>query len=132
VRVRGFLKYLLVSWLANAVTLGIVAALFNDIDRGSIGQLLTAAAVFGVLNTIVKPILRLLTLPIAVVTLGIAWFFVSMLMLWLTDLLVKGFNIHGFWTYVWATVAVWAVNVVIELVTLPWRRVRGSGSPAVA
>jgi putative membrane protein len=94
--------------------------------------LLTAAAVFGLLNTIVKPILRLLTLPFAVVTLGIAWFFVSMLMLWLTDLLVKGFDIHGFWTYVWATVAVWAVNVLIELVTLPWRRVRGSRSTALA
>jgi putative membrane protein len=127
-----FLKYLLVSWLANAVTLGIVAAVFADIDRGTIGQLLTAAAVFGVLNTVVKPILRLLTLPLAVVTLGIAWFFVSMLMLWLTSLLVKGFDIHGFWTYVWATVAVWGVNVVIELLTLPWRRVRRSGSPAVA
>jgi putative membrane protein len=127
-----FLKYLLVSWLANAVTLGVVAAVFDKIDRGTTGQLLTAAAVFGVLNTIVKPILRLLTLPLAVVTLGIAWFFVSMLMLWLTDLLVKGFDIHGFWTLVWATVAVWAVNVVIELLTLPWRRVRGSRSAAVA
>ena len=127
-----FLKYLLVSWLANAVTLGVVAAIFDDIDRGTIGQLLTAAAVFGVLNTIVKPILRLLTLPFAVVTLGIAWFFVSMLMLWLTSLLVKGFQIHGFWTLVWATVAVWAVNVVIELVTLPWRRSRRGRSPALA
>jgi putative membrane protein len=110
----------------------VVAAVFDKIDRGTTGQLLTAAAVFGVLNTIVKPILRLLTLPLAVVTLGIAWFFVSMLMLWLTDLLVKGFDIHGFWTLVWATVAVWAVNVVIELLTLPWRRARGSRSPAVA
>jgi len=127
-----FLKYLLVSWLANAVTLGIVAAVFDDIDRGSFGQLLTAAAVFGVLNTVVKPILRLLTLPLAVVTLGIAWFFVSMLMLWLTSVLVKGFQIHGFWTLVWATVAVWGVNVVIELVTLPWRRARSGGSPALA
>ena len=127
-----FLKYLLVSWLANAVTLGVVAAVFDDIDRGTTGQLLTAAAVFGVLNTIVKPILRLLTLPLAVVTLGIAWFFVSMLMLWLTSVLVKGFAIHGFWTFVWATVAVWAVNVLIELLTLRWRRVRGSRSPVVA
>ena len=126
-----FLKYLLVSWLANAVTLGVVAAAFDDIDAGSTRQLLTAAAVFGVLNTVVKPILRLLTLPFAVVTLGIAWFFVSMLMLWLTDLLVKGFDIHGFWTLVWATVAVWGVNVVLEIVTLPWRRARG-GSPALA
>ena len=127
-----FLKYLLVSWAANAVTLGVVAAAFDDVDAGSTLQLLTAAAVFGVLNTVVKPILRLLTLPIAVVTLGIAWFFVSMLMLWLTDLLVKGFDIHGFWTLVWATVAVWGVNVVVEIVTLPWRRARRGGSPALA
>ena len=47
-----------------------------------------AALVFGVLNTILKPILRLLTLPFAIVTLGLAWFFVSMLMLWLTALIV--------------------------------------------
>jgi putative membrane protein len=127
-----FLKYLLVSWAANAVTLGVVAAAFDDVDAGSTLQLLTAAAIFGVLNTVVKPILRLLTLPIAVVTLGIAWFFVSMLMLWLTDLLVKGFDIHGFWTLVWATVAVWGVNVVIEIVTLPWRRARRGSSPALA
>ena len=127
-----FLKYLLVSWLANAVTLGVVAAVFDNIDRGTTGQLLAAAALFGVLNTVVKPILRLLTLPFAVVTLGIAWFFVSMLMLWLTSVLVKGFDIHGFWTLVWATVAVWAVNLVIELLTLPWRRVRRSRSAALA
>jgi putative membrane protein len=127
-----FLKYLLVSWLANAVTLGVIAAAFHDVDAGSTRQLLTAAAVFGVLNTVVKPILRLLTLPLAVVTLGIAWFFVSMLMLWLTDLLVKGFDIHGFWTLVWATVAVWGVNVVVEIVTLPWRRARRGSSPALA
>ena len=128
----GFLKYLLVSWFANAVTLGIVAAAFDDVDAGSTRQLLTAAAVFGVLNTVVKPILRLLTLPIAVVTLGIAWFFVSMLMLWLTSLLVDGFQIHGFWTLVWATVAVWGVNVVVEIATLPWRRARRGGSAALA
>ena len=124
-----FLKYLLVSWLANAVTLGVVAAVFDDIDRGTTGQLLTAAAVFGVLNTIVKPILRLLTLPLAVVTLGIAWFFVSMLMLWLTSVLVKGFAIHGFWTFVWATVAVWAVNLVLDIVL---RDAGRAASPATA
>jgi putative membrane protein len=109
-----FLKYLLVSWLANAVTLGVVAAVFDKIDRGTTGQLLTAAAVFGVLNTIVKPILRLLTLPLAVVTLGIAWFFVSMLMLWLTALIIADFDIDGFWNYVWATIIVWAANLVVD------------------
>jgi putative membrane protein len=116
-----FLKYLGLSWLANAVTLGIVAGIFDNIEGGSFGQMLAAGGLFGVLNTVLKPLLRLLTLPLAVLTLGVAWFGVSMLMLKLTDLLVKGFDIHGFGTLFWATVVVWAVNVVLELVTLPWR-----------
>ena len=62
-----------------------------------------------------KPVLKLLTLPFAVITLGLVWFGVSMLMLWLTDGLVPGFDINGGWTLVWATVAVWAVNVVLDL-----------------
>jgi len=119
-----FVKYLLVSWLANAVTLGIVAAVFSDIDRGTIGQLLTAAAVFGLLNTIVKPILRLLTLPLAVVTLGIAWFFVSMLMIEITQSIVSGFAVDGFWTLVWATLIVWVVNLVLDTAPGPWRGTR--------
>ena len=47
-------------------------------------------------------------------TLGIAWFFVSMLMLWLTQKIINGFDIHGFWNYVWATILVWAVNLVVD------------------
>jgi putative membrane protein len=114
--------HLLVSWLLNAITLGVVAWIFTDVHGGTTGQLLAAAAIFGVLNTILKPILRLVTFPLAVVTLGIAWFFVSMLMLWITDGLVKGFDIDGFWTYVWATIVVWLVNVVIDLMFFLWRR----------
>jgi uncharacterized membrane protein YvlD (DUF360 family) len=55
------------------------------------------------------------TLPLAIVTLGIAWFFVSLLMLWLTDLIIGGFDIDGFRNYVWATIIVWAVNVVLDV-----------------
>jgi putative membrane protein len=110
-----FIGYLAVSWAANAVVLAIVAWIFTDVRVSTFGQLLVAAAVFGILNTILKPIMRLITLPFAVVTLGLAWFFVSMLMLWLTDLIVSGFDVKGFWTYVWATVVIWLLNVVIDL-----------------
>jgi putative membrane protein len=109
-----FVSYLLVSWALNAVVLAVVAWIFDDVHAGTTGQLLAAAAVFGVLNTILKPIMRLLTLPLAVVTLGLVWFGVSMLMLWLTSLIVSGFDVDGFWTYVWATAVIWLLNVVIE------------------
>lgn len=119
-----FLRYLLASWAANALVLGIVAAAFDDVRADTFGDLLVAAAVFGVLNTILKPILRLVTLPVAVITLGLAWFGISMLMLWLTSVIVSGFDISGFWTYVSATLAVWAVNVLLELIEHFWGRSR--------
>jgi len=123
---------LLISWLCNAIVLAVVAWIFTDITRGTTGQLLLAAAVFGVLNTILKPILRLVTLPLAVITLGIAWFFVSMLMLKLTDWIVPGFNINGFWTLVWATIVVAIVNFFIDAGFYFWGRPRRPGQTVTA
>jgi putative membrane protein len=109
------LRWLFFSWIANTVALGVAAVVLHGVNvDGSAGTLFVAAIVFGVLNTILKPILKLVTLPFAVLTLGIVWFFVSMLMLWLTDLLVGGFDIKGFGTYIWATIIVWAVNLVVD------------------
>jgi putative membrane protein len=71
-----------------------------------------------------KPILRALTLPLAFITLGLIWFGVSMLMLWLTALLVSGFAIHGFRSLIWATIVVWILNVVLDFVPGPWRGTR--------
>jgi putative membrane protein len=113
-------RWLLVSWAANAIALGVTGWILNGMSfHGSVSAVLVAALVYGVLNTILKPILRLITLPLAVVTLGLAWFFVSLLMLWLTDLLVSDFSIHGFWTYVWATIIIWAVNIPLDLILRP-------------
>ena len=117
-------KQLTLSWIANAVVLGIVVAVLQGVTVDSAGALLTAALLFGILNTILKPILRLLTLPLAFITLGLIWFGVAMLMLWLTDLLVSGFHIHGFRALVYATIIVWAVNVVLDFVPGPWRGTR--------
>jgi putative membrane protein len=112
---------LLISWLTNALVLGVVAAVLTRVHVNSAGSLLLAAAVFGVLNTLFKPLLRLITLPLAVLTFGLAWFWVSMLMLDITKALVSGFFIHGFWTLVWATVIVWVVNMALDFTPGPWQ-----------
>ena len=109
------------SWLTNALVLAIVAAVLHGVHVRNAGALLAAAAVFGALNTVLKPILRLVTLPLAILTLGIAWFFVSMLMLVITKAIVGGFHINGFWTLVLATLIVWVVNVVLDLTPGPWQ-----------
>jgi putative membrane protein len=115
------LARLAISWLTNALVLAVVAALLPNVEVHSAGSLIAAAAVFGVLNTILKPLLLLLTLPLAVLTLGIAWFFVAMLMLDLTDAIVSGFAIDGFWTLVGATVIVWLANMVLDATPGPWQ-----------
>jgi len=117
-------KQLTLSWVANAVVLGIVTAVLSGVTADTAGDLIRAALLFGVLNTVLKPVLRLLTLPIAFITLGLIWFGVSMLMLWLTSVLISGFSIHGFRALVWATIIVWAVNVVLDFVPGPWRGTR--------
>jgi putative membrane protein len=110
-----------ISWLTNALVLAIVTGLLGDVHASDTGALLAAAAVFGVLNTLLKPLLRLVTLPLAILTLGVAWFFVSMLMLVITEAIVGGFDIHGFWTLVEATLIVWAVNLMLDFIPGPWQ-----------
>jgi putative membrane protein len=117
-------RQLTLSWVANAVTLVVVTAALDGVKADSASSLIWAALLFGILNTVLKPLLRLLTLPLAVITLGLIWFGVSMLMLKLTAILVDGFSIHGFRTLVYATIIVWAVNVVLDFVPGPWRGTR--------
>ncbi len=120
-----------ISWLCNALVLGIVVWMFTTVNSGSTGELFVAAAIFGVLNTFLKPLLRLLTLPLAFITLGLAWFAVSMLMLWITDALSNGLNIDGFWALVWATIVVGIVNFLLDIVFFLWGRPAQAGTSAI-
>jgi len=123
-RLMRLAKQLTLSWVANAVVLAVVTAVLSGVTADSAGALIWAALLFGILNTILKPILRLLTLPLAFITLGLIWFGVAMVMLKLTAILVDGFAIHGFVTLFWATMIVWVVNVVLDFVPGPWRGTR--------
>ena len=109
------------SWLTNALVLGLVAAVLKDVHVDDAWALIAAAAVFGVLYTVLKPLLRFVTLPLAILTLGIAWVFVSMLMLVIAEEVVSGFDIHGFWTLVAATLIVWLANLVLDFTPGPWQ-----------
>ncbi len=110
-----------ISWLTNALVLAIVAALLSGVHVRNAGSLLAAAAVFGVLNTVLKPVMRFATLPLAVLTFGAAWFFVALLMLVITKSIVGGFHVAGFWTLVAATLIVWVVNLALDFTPGPWQ-----------
>jgi putative membrane protein len=118
-----FLLRILIAWAVDAAALALAAWIFSGISvGGSAGTLIVAALVYGILATFVKPVLKLLTLPLAILTLGIAWFFVAMFILWLTDLIISGMHIDGFWDLVGGTIVVWAVGVVADFWLFPKRR----------
>jgi putative membrane protein len=107
---------LLLRFVANVVAVWVAAKLFSGFTYGGeLGTLLAAAAALTVVNWLVRPIVKLLAIPLIVLTLGIALFFVNLAMLELAAALVHGFAIDGFWTAVGATIVVWAVNAVLHL-----------------
>jgi putative membrane protein len=102
--------YLLLSWLANIVSLLVADWIFSGVSIERWWPLILGAAVLGIANTIVKPILTLLTLPLVIVTLGLFYFVINVLMLALAEWIAPDFSIDGFWTYIGATIVVSIVN----------------------
>ena len=88
---------LLLVWILNAIALLIVAYLLPGISVASFGAALIAALVLGLLNTLVKPVLILLTLPITVITLGLFLIVLNALVFWFAGSILKGFQVAGFW-----------------------------------
>jgi putative membrane protein len=105
---------LLLRLAGNLAALWVASELLDGMTYGdSFGVLLLAAIVFTIVNWIVKPVVAILSIPLIIVTLGVAYFFVNVLMLLLTDWVVGDFEAGGFWTLVGATIIIWIVNLVI-------------------
>src|SRR5436853_5235095 len=98
---------ILIGWVIDSLAFAAAAWIFSGV-YGSTSAVIGAALVFGLLSSFIKPVLKFATFLLAILTLGIAWFFVAMFILWLTTVIVSGFHIEGFWTLVGATVVVWA------------------------
>jgi putative membrane protein len=110
---RGLLFGALIGWGVNILALIVVDWLFDSVEIGRWGPLLLGAAVLGIANTFLKPILTILTLPLIVVTLGLSYFALNILMLALAEWISPDFSIDGFWTYVGAAIVIWLVNWVL-------------------
>ena len=111
-----FLVSALVGWGINIVALLVIDSIFDSIEIGRWGSVLIGAAVLGIANAVVKPVLKILTLPLIIVTLGLSYFALNVLMLALADWIASDFSIDGFWTYVGAAIVIWIVNWVMNAV----------------
>ena len=88
---------LIFKWLLSAAALLLVATIYSGVQLHGYQAALIAALVIGLLNTLVRPILVILTLPVTVVTVGLFLFVINALMFWSAAYLLDGFNVTGFW-----------------------------------
>ena len=86
---------LLLVWLINAVALMAVAYLLPGINVDGFVTALVAALILGLVNTVIRPILVLLTLPVTLLTLGLFIFVINGLLFWLVGSFIKGFEVGG-------------------------------------
>ena len=106
--------FFILAWVANIVALAVADWIFSGVSINGWAGFLIGGAVLGIANTIVKPILTLLTLPLVIVTLGLFLFVINVAMLALAEWIAPDFSIDGFWTYIGATIVVWFVNYVLH------------------
>jgi putative membrane protein len=112
----------LLRLLINAAALWAAIQLVDGIEhRGSWWSLLFVALVFGLLNASVKPLLKLLSLPIIILTLGLFLFVINALMLlmtgWVSGLFNLGFHVDGFWDAFLGGLIVTVVSLVLSIFT---------------
>ena len=88
---------LILSWILNAVALLAVAYLLPGVHVAGPGSALIAALVLGLVNTLIRPLLILLTLPATLLTLGLFIFVINGLLFWLVGSILEGFSVDGFW-----------------------------------
>jgi putative membrane protein len=107
---------LVVAWAINLGALWLADALWDSVTIDGWGAYLIGSAVLGIANTILKPVLAVLTLPLIVLTLGIFYLVINIAMVALAEWIAPDFSIDGFWTYVGTVVVVWAVNWIADQV----------------
>jgi putative membrane protein len=115
---------LLLHWILNAAALWAAAALIPGLDfTGGPGRLLLVAAVFGIVNSTLRPLLAILTCPLIVITLGLFTLVINALMLlvtgWLSESWNLGFTVSGFWSAFFGGLVVGLVSTVLSMALAP-------------
>ena len=111
---------LLLHWLLSTASLLIVAYLIPGIEVRDVGTALIASIVIGLVNATIGFILKILTLPLTVLTLGLFWLVINALMLQLAAALVSGFYVSGFWSAFFGAIIMSLVNMTLRSLVATW------------
>jgi putative membrane protein len=123
------LRSLLVRWIVVAIAFAITAGLLDGMDlSGGVTGALWIALLFGVVNAVIGTVLRILTLPLTVITLGLFSIIVNAFLLVIVDAISSDLTIDSFfWTAILAAIILSFVGVIVDVVIraiLPGQRSR--------
>ena len=108
---------ILLVWLINALSLLAVPYVLPSVSVDSFYIALVTALVLGLLNTLIRPLLVLVTLPITILTLGLFTLVINGLLFWFVASFVRGFVVAGFWPAVGGAIAYgiisWALSALV-------------------
>jgi len=108
---------LLLTWLINALALLAIKYILPSITVDSFVTALIVAVVLGLINTLIRPIFVILTLPVTILTLGLFIFVINGLLFWAVGSFVPGFHVDGFWAGVFGAIIYsiisWALSAVL-------------------
>lgn len=105
---------IIAKWLLSAAALLAVAHLYSGVQVTSFGSALIAAFVIGLFNTVLRPILVVLTLPVTLITLGLFMFVINALMFWAAASVLDGFHVLGFMAALIGSLIYSVLGMVIE------------------
>jgi putative membrane protein len=118
------MRSLLLHWILNAAALWVAAAIVPGLEfHGGVGRLLLVAAVFGIVNSLLRPLLAILTCPLILLTLGLFMLVINALMLmitgWLSESWNLGFTVSGFWAAFFGGIVVGLVSFILSMALAP-------------
>lgn len=105
---------ILVHWFLSAVAVWLVSEIVPGFNVASLGSALIAAVVIGLVNATLGLVLKIVTLPFTVVTLGLVWIVINALMLMVASQFVPGFAISGFLAAFFGAIVLSIVNMVLR------------------
>ena len=113
---------ILLVWLINAVALFALPYLFTSIHVSTFTAALVAALVLGLINTLIRPVLVLLTLPVTLLTLGLFIFVINGLLFWAVCSWLDGFRVDTFWAGVFGAIVYSVISWLLSSLLLPSKK----------
>jgi putative membrane protein len=113
---------LLLVWIINAAALFLLQYVFPWVSVSSFTAALIAALVLGLINTLIRPILVILTLPVTLLTLGLFIFVINGLLFWWVGSFVEGFRVGGFWSGVFGAIVYSLISWLLASLLLSKRK----------